>query len=58
MHGLLKSTLTLVAGGALAQALPLALAPLLTRLYTPDQFGQFTLLAAVAVNLGVVACAR
>ncbi len=57
-EGLLRSTLTLVAGGALAQALPLALSPLLTRLYTPDQFGHFTLVAAVAVNLGAVACAR
>ncbi len=30
---LLRATLTLMAGGALAQALPLLLGPLLTRLY-------------------------
>lgn len=57
-HGLLSATLTLLAGGALAQALPLLLVPLLTRLYTPAQFGHFTLYAAVASNLAVVACAR
>ena len=58
MSGLVKPTLTLVAGGALAQAVPLALGPLLTRLYGPEQFGQYALFAAVAVNCSVVACAR
>ncbi len=55
---LLRATLTLMAGGALAQALPLLLGPLLTRLYTPSQFGLYHLFAAVAANLAVVACAR
>lgn len=56
--GLLRPTLTLLAGGALAQVLPLLLGPWLTRLYTPAQFGQYHLFAAVAANLAVVACAR
>lgn len=55
---MLRATLTLLAGGALAQALPLLLGPLLTRLYTPDEFGAFHLFAAVATNLGVIACGR
>jgi O-antigen/teichoic acid export membrane protein len=55
---LLRATLTLMAGGALAQALPLLLGPLLTRLYTPTQFGLYHLFAAVAANVAVVACAR
>jgi O-antigen/teichoic acid export membrane protein len=55
---LLRATLTLLAGGALAQALPLLLGPLLTRLYTPDEFGAFHLFAAIATNLAVVACGR
>ena len=50
--------LTLVAGGAIAQALPLLLGPWLTRLYTPEQFGVYHLFAAVSANLAVVACAR
>jgi len=56
--GLLRASLTLVAGGALAQALPLLLGPLLTRLFTPAEFGLYHLFAAVAANLAVVACAR
>ena len=56
--GLLRATLLLLAGGALAQALPLALGPWLSRLYSPAEFGHYTVFAAVAVNLAVVACAR
>ena len=55
---MLRATLTLLAGGALAQALPLLLGPLLTRLYAPNDFGAFHLFAAVATNLAVVACGR
>jgi len=56
--GLLKATLTLLAGGALAQAIPLLLGPWLTRLYTPDEFGHYTAFAALAANVAVIACAR
>lgn len=55
---LLRATLTLLAGGALAQALPLLLGPWLTRLYTPAEFGIYHLFAALAATLAVVACAR
>jgi O-antigen/teichoic acid export membrane protein len=56
--GLLRATLTLLTGGALAQALPLLLGPWLTRLYSPQEFGVYHLFAAVAANIAVVACAR
>ena len=56
--GLVRATLTLLAGGALAQALPLLLGPWLTRLYLPEEFGHYTVFAAVAANLAVVACGR
>ena len=56
--GLLRATLTLLAAGSLAQLLPLALAPLLTRLYPPNEYGVYQLFAAVAANVAVVACAR
>ena len=55
---LLRATLTLLAGGALAQALPLLLGPWLTRLYSPDEFGQFAMVWTLAVNVAVVGCAR
>ena len=57
-RGLLRATLTLLAGGAFAQALPLLLGPWLTRLYSPEAYGRYQLFATVAINLAVVACAR
>lgn len=56
--GLLRATATLLTGSVVAHALPLLLGPLLTRLYSPTEFGQFALLWALATNLAVVACAR
>lgn len=56
--GLRRATFTLLAGGLAAQAIPLALGPWLTRLYTPADFGTYHLFAAVAANVAVVACAR
>ncbi|MES2715853.1 MAG: oligosaccharide flippase family protein [Pseudomonadota bacterium] len=53
-----RAVLTLLAGGVLAQALPLLLGPWLTRLYSPADFGLYHLFAAVAANAAVVACAR
>lgn len=55
---LTRATLTLLAGSALAQALPLLLGPWIARLYTPAEYGQFSLLWTVASNLAVVGCAR
>lgn len=57
-QGLLRATLTLLAGGALAQALPLALGPWLTRLYAPDDWGRYAVFAALAANFAVIATAR
>ena len=49
---------TLASGAALAQALPLLFAPLLTRLYTPADFGVLAVFVAWLSNLAVVATAR
>ena len=57
-QGLLRATLTLLTGSAAAHAIPLVLGPALTRVYSPDAFGQFALLWVVATNLAVVGCAR
>lgn len=56
--GYLRPTFILLAGNVLAQALPLLFGPWLARLYTPAQFGLYTLFTAIAANLAVVACAR
>jgi len=53
-----RATLTLLAGSALAQAVPLLLGPWIARLYTPAEYGQFSLVWTVASNLAVVGCAR
>jgi O-antigen/teichoic acid export membrane protein len=53
-----RATLTLLAGSALAQAIPLLLGPAIARLYTPAEYGQFSLVWTVASNLAVVGCAR
>lgn len=57
-NGLWRATLTLLAGGALAQALPLLLGPWISRLYGPEEFGAYTAFWTVAANLAVVACLR
>lgn len=55
---LTRATFTLLAGSALAQAIPLLLGPWIARLYTPEEYGEFALLWTVASNLAVVGCAR
>lgn len=49
---------TLMAGTALAQAIPIAISPILTRLYSPTDFGLFTLFMSLTAVLGSIACAR
>lgn len=56
--GLLRATLTLLAGGALAQVLPLLLGPWLTRIYSPTEYGHFSLVWTLATNVAVLGCAR
>lgn len=55
---LLRASLTLVLGNALAHALPLLLGPWIARLYSPVEYAQFSLVWTVCANLAVVACAR
>ncbi|MCB2221978.1 MAG: oligosaccharide flippase family protein [Bacteroidetes bacterium] len=46
---------TLVTGTSLAQALPVLVSPILTRIYSPDDFGILALFMSVSVILGIVA---
>ena len=39
-----KNVLTLMTGTTIAQAIPIAISPILTRLYTPEDFGVFNLM--------------
>jgi len=53
-----RSILTLVTGTTIAQAIPIAISPILTRLYTPDDFGFFALYFSTSTVLGVIATAK
>lgn len=53
-----KNVITLMSGTMLAQALPIAISPILTRLYSPDDFGVFALFMSITSIFGAIVTAR
>ncbi len=53
-----KNVLTLMTGTTIAQAIPIAISPILTRLYTPEDFGVFALFMAITSIFGSIANGR
>jgi len=53
-----RNVLTLITGTIIAQALPIAISPILTRIYTPSDFGVLALFVAFASVFGTIANAR
>ncbi|WP_330949249.1 lipopolysaccharide biosynthesis protein [Virgibacillus sp. MG-45] len=53
-----KNVIKLMTGATIAQAIPIAISPILTRLYTPEDFGVLALFVAITAILGSVANAR
>lgn len=53
-----KNVFTLLTGTTIAQAIPIAVSPILTRLYSPEDFGVFALFVAVTTIFGSIANAR
>ncbi|RQW26454.1 polysaccharide biosynthesis protein [Rhodobacteraceae bacterium CH30] len=53
-----RNVMTLAGGAAIAQFLPLAASPLLTRLYTPAEFGVLAIYVAWLSNLAVLMTGR
>lgn len=53
-----RNVLTLMTGTAIAQVIPLAITPILTRLYSPEQFGVFALFVVVTTTLSTLATGR
>lgn len=53
-----RNVLTLMMGTVIAQAIPLAITPILTRLYSPEDFGIFALYIAIASITSVFATGR
>lgn len=53
-----RNILTLMMGTTIAQSIPIAISPILTRIYTPEDFGVFALYMAIAAILSVIATGR
>ncbi len=54
----IRNVIILMTGTATAQAIPILISPLLTRLYSPEQFGIWALLMSIIGVLGVIANGR
>ena len=53
-----KNVITLMTGTSIAQAIPIAISPILTRLYTPADFGVFALYMAIVSIVSVLVTGR
>lgn len=53
-----KNILTLMTGTTLAQAIPIAISPILTRIYTPEDFGLYAIFVAIVAIFGSVVNGR
>lgn len=53
-----RNVLTLMTGTTIAQAIPIAISPILTRIYSPQDFGIFALFLAIVGFFSVVSSAR
>lgn len=53
-----RNVLTMMTGTTIAQAIPVAISPILTRIYTPEEFGVFAIFIAIAALFGAVASGR
>jgi O-antigen/teichoic acid export membrane protein len=53
-----RNILTLMTGTIIAQAIPIAISPILTRIYRPEDFGLYAIFVAIITILGSVASGR
>jgi len=53
-----RNVLTLMTGTTIAQAIPIAISPILTRIYTPEDFGVFALIMGISTIISVAATGR
>ena len=53
-----RHVLTLMTGTTIAQAIPIAMSPILTRIYTPEDFGIFALYMSISALIAEVATGR
>lgn len=55
---ILKNVVTLLSGTALAQAIPIIISPILTRIYTPSEIGVYTIFFATVNILALLSSVR
>lgn len=53
-----KNVLTLMTGTTIAQAIPVAISPILTRIYSPEDFGVLALFVSITTIMGAVVNGR
>ncbi|MEA2017648.1 MAG: oligosaccharide flippase family protein [Campylobacterota bacterium] len=53
-----RNVLTLMTGTTIAQAIPIAISPILTRIYTPEDFGIFALFISIVSIMAVVSTGK
>lgn len=53
-----KNVLTLITGTTIAQAIPVIISPILTRIYTPEDFGILSLFTTLSLIFGNIANAK
>lgn len=53
-----KNVLILAGGTTIAQIIPIAISPILTRLYTPEDFGALAIFVAITSVISVISCGR
>ena len=53
-----RNVLTLMTGTTIAQAIPIAISPILTRMYSPEEFGVLALFVALASIFGSMSTGR
>ena len=53
-----RNVLTLMTGTTIAQAIPIAISPILTRIYTPQDFGVFALFISIVAIFSSIASGR
>jgi O-antigen/teichoic acid export membrane protein len=56
--GFARNVMEMATGTAIAQVAPLLVTPILTRLFTPAQFGEFGIFTALLLGLSIVASGR
>lgn len=53
-----RNVLTLLTGTTIAQAIPIAISPILTRIYTPEDFGSLAIFLSITAIFGAIANSR